>query len=179
MQPIYPSTENLKRKYLDSKAISKLTKTLIDQAFSRIKETFSDRILSEFKLIPKAEALINIHYPESPEVLKKAQFRLKFEELFFIQLRLLKLKISRINKFKGQVFNSAQLVTEFYKKHIPFELTDAQKRVVKEAYKDMRSGNQMNRLLQGDVGSGKTIVAFLCMLLAVNGKAQSAMMAPT
>ena len=179
LQPIYPSTENLKRKYLDSKAISKLTKTLIDQAFPRIKETFSDGILNEFKLISKAEALINIHYPESPEVLKKAQFRLKFEELFFIQLRLLKLKINRINKFKGQVFNSAQLVTEFYKKHIPFELTDAQKRVVKEAYKDMRSGHQMNRLLQGDVGSGKTIVAFLCMLLAVNGKAQSAMMAPT
>jgi ATP-dependent DNA helicase RecG len=112
-------------------------------------------------------------------MLSKALYRLKFEELFFIQMKLLMMKVSRMEKFKGHAFNSAELVTEFYEKHLPFELTRAQKRVVKEAYRDMRSGHQMNRLLQGDVGSGKTIVAFLCMLLAINGGTQTALMAPT
>ena len=112
-------------------------------------------------------------------MLKKAQYRLKFEELFYIQLRLLKLKIARIDKYKGQVFKDSTLLTQFYNKHLPFDLTDAQKRVIKEIYQDMKSGKQMNRLLQGDVGSGKTIVGFICMLLVVGSGVQASIMAPT
>ncbi|HMR58267.1 MAG TPA: ATP-dependent DNA helicase RecG, partial [Cyclobacteriaceae bacterium] len=112
-------------------------------------------------------------------LLSQARYRLKFEELFYIQLRLIKMKLVRQDKFKGIVFTDTAILTQFYKEHLPFELTDAQKRVIREIYTDMKSGKQMNRLLQGDVGSGKTIVAFICMLLAVGGGAQAALMAPT
>ena len=112
-------------------------------------------------------------------MLQLAQYRLKFEELYYVQLRLLQLKLARIDKFKGLVFNQSELLNEFYTNHLPFDLTNAQKRVVKEIYRDMRSGSQMNRLLQGDVGSGKTIVAFICLLIAIGNGTQGAIMAPT
>jgi ATP-dependent DNA helicase RecG len=144
-----------------------------------IRETLTPALMESEKLISKKEAVINIHLPKNNEWLLAAQKRLKFEELFYIQLRLLKLKLVRQEKFKGIVFNDAALVTEFYNKHLPFELTGAQKRVIKEIYADMRTGRQMSRLLQGDVGSGKTIVAFICMLVVIGGGYQCALMAPT
>ncbi len=179
LQPVYHTTEKLKRKFLDSKAVSKLQEQLLALAASYINETLPQDITDRFKLISKKEALMHIHFPQSHEWLQKALFRLKFEELFYIQLRLLKMKLGRTEKFKGQVLDKPELLTRFYKKHLPFELTNAQKRVIKEIYADVRSGRQMNRLLQGDVGSGKTMVAFISMLLAIGSGAQAAMMAPT
>ncbi len=179
LQPVYSTTEKLKVKYVDSKFIGKLQRTLLEQSFKKIPENLSQPIIDQFKLIARHHAIVNIHFPANNDMLTKARFRLKFEELFFIQLRLLTMKVARLDKFRGQIFNSAELVTNFYENHIPFELTGAQKKVIKEIYRDMRSGKQMNRLLQGDVGSGKTIVAFLSMLLVVDGGAQAALMAPT
>jgi len=179
LQPVYSTTEKLKSRYLDSKAILKLQATLLQDAVKHIKETLSEHLRSAYSLMDKIQSMVQIHFPDNHETLKKATFRLKFEELFYIQIRLLKMKIARIEKFKGIQFNQTDLITRFYNDFLPFQLTGAQKRVIKEIYADMCSGHQMNRLLQGDVGSGKTIVAFLCMLLAINGKAQSALMAPT
>lgn len=127
----------------------------------------------------KKEALVNIHFPKDQKLLAKAQYRLKFEEFFYLQLRLIKLKLTRIEKFKGQVFNSTAILTDFYNNHLPFKLTNAQKKVIKEIYRDLKSGKQMNRLIQGDVGSGKTIVSFLCMLVVIGNNSQTALMAPT
>ena len=179
LTPVYPLTEKLKSRFLDNKSITKLQRELLNVSAEKIRETLPASLLSEHGLVDKKTALLNIHFPESFEMLSRAQQRLKFEELFYIQLRLLKLKLVRQEKFKGQIFNNAGLVTEFYNNHLPFELTDAQKRVVKEIYADLRTGKQMNRLLQGDVGSGKTIVGFICMLLAIGSGAQCALMAPT
>lgn len=179
LQPVYHTTEKLKLRFIDSKAISKFIGQLLLQAIPYINETLPQYIIDKFRLISKAEALSHVHFPESPELLEKARKRLKFEELFYIQLKLLSLKQTRKDTFKGIVFNDASLVTQFYNHHLPFELTGAQKRVIKEIYQDMRSGKQMNRLLQGDVGSGKTMVAFICMLLAIGSGAQAALMAPT
>ncbi len=179
LQPVYHTSEKMKAKFLDSKALSKMVRQVMLLAEQHIQETLPQNLIDQFGLIDKKLALWHIHFPGNNELLKKAQFRLKFEELFYIQLRLLKLKISRIDKFKGQVFNDSSLLTKFYNEHLPFDLTGAQKRVIKEIYQDMRSGRQMNRLLQGDVGSGKTIVAFICMLLVVSRGAQATMMAPT
>jgi len=179
LQPVYSTTEKLKSRYLDSKALMKLQAALLEKSTNHINETLPESILDHFKLISKREAMIQIHFPDDHNILQKAQFRLKFEELFYVQLKLLKMKVSRVKKYQGSIFNRTDLITNFYENHLTFELTSAQKRVIKEIYKDMCSGNQMNRLLQGDVGSGKTIVAFLCMLLAINGAAQAALMAPT
>lgn len=179
LQPVYHTSEKMKAKYLDSKALSKMIRQVVMLAEGRIQETLPDHLIQQFSLIEKKFALWHIHFPSNAELLQKAQFRLKFEELFFIQLKLLKNKVSRIDKFKGQVFNNSGLLTQFYNDHLPFNLTNAQKRVIKEIYQDMKSGKQMNRLLQGDVGSGKTIVAFICMLLVVGSGAQASMMAPT
>lgn len=179
LHPVYSTTETLKKRFLDSKAIAKLQRTLLQLAESRIRETLPQHLINDHGLIEKREALFNIHFPQNSNLLQKARFRLKFEELFYVQIRLLKLKLARMAKFRGQVFPDTELLTAFYKNHLPFDLTDAQKRVIKEIYHDMKSGQQMNRLLQGDVGSGKTIVAFICMLLAVGSGAQAAMMAPT
>ncbi|MCK5281369.1 MAG: ATP-dependent DNA helicase RecG, partial [Cyclobacteriaceae bacterium] len=179
LQPIYPSTEKLRTRYLDSKGISKLQKTLIPEAGQHIKESLSRDILNQYKLIYKKDALENIHFPQSQNILLKAQYRLKFEEFFYLQLRLIKLKLTRKEKFKGQIFNSTNILTDFYHNHLPFELTDAQKKVIREIYKDLKSGKQMNRLIQGDVGSGKTIVSFICMLVVIGNRAQVALMAPT
>lgn len=179
LHPVYPLTEKLRTRHLDSKAISKLQQELLVLSKNRIHETLPVSILAQFKLLDKQQALVNIHFPQSHELLAQAQNRLKFEELFYVQLRLLKMKLIRKDKFKGQVFNDATLLTKFYKDFLPFELTGAQKRVIKEIYADVKSGHQMNRLLQGDVGSGKTIVAFVCALLAIGANTQCALMAPT
>jgi ATP-dependent DNA helicase RecG len=179
LQPVYPLTDKLRNKHLDNRVLVKLQQQLLHLAHTYIRETLPASMLTAHKLIGKREAMIQIHFPKDVAQLAAAQQRLKFEELFYIQLRLLKLKLVRQGKFKGQVFNDASIVTEFYNKHLPFPLTDAQKRVIREIYADLKSGKQMNRLLQGDVGSGKTIVAFICMLLVIGGGAQAALMAPT
>ncbi|HMG92467.1 MAG TPA: ATP-dependent DNA helicase RecG [Chryseolinea sp.] len=179
LQPVYPLTEKLRAKHIDSKAISKVMKGLLVQADNKIRETLPQRLLLHEKLLSKRESISNIHFPISQELLSQAQHRLKFEELFYIQLRLLKMKVVRQTKIAGQIFQNATLVTMFYNEHLPFTLTDAQKKVIKEIYSDLRSGKQMNRLLQGDVGSGKTIVAFICMLIVIGSDAQCALMAPT
>lgn len=179
LQPIYPLTEKLRSRYLDSKAISKLQRELLVLAKGKIRETLPERLLSQYNLIDKRTALFNIHFPQTHNLLARATHRLKFEELFYIQLRLLKLKLVRQEKSRGLIFNDAALLTKFYNEFLPFELTGAQKKVIREIYSDMKSGKQMNRLLQGDVGSGKTIVAFVCMLIAIGGGAQCALMAPT
>jgi len=178
-QPVYSTTDKLKTRFLDSKAISKLEKTLLATVNTHIEETLPDSLINKYSLISKRDALINIHFPKSHKHLQKAQYRLKFEELFYVQLRLLKLKLTRLEKFKGKVLNKTELLTKFYDKHLPFVLTDAQKRVIREIYTDMKSGKQMNRLIQGDVGSGKTIVSFICMLIAIDNGSQVALMAPT
>jgi ATP-dependent DNA helicase RecG len=179
LQPVYSITEYLRARRIESKAISKFIHDLLLLAKDRIRETLPDWILKKGGFLPKKESLIAIHFPPDHEVLSEAQRRLKFEELFYIQLRLLKLKLVRKEKYKGIIFNDASLVTTFYREHLPFSLTGAQKKVIKEIYADMKSGQQMNRLLQGDVGSGKTIVGFICMLLVAGSEAQCALMAPT
>jgi ATP-dependent DNA helicase RecG len=179
LQPVYPLTEKLRARHLDSKTISKLITDLLTLSKDKIRETLPSHLLQTEKFLSKKDALLNIHFPESHAMLSAAQHRLKFEELFYIQLRLLKLKLVREEKFKGRVFQDASLLTTFYTKHLPFPLTDAQKKVIKEIYADLKSGKQMNRLLQGDVGSGKTIVAFICILVIAAGNSQSALMAPT
>ena len=177
--PVYSSTEKLRSKYLDSKGIAKLQASLWQSARNHIHESLPQSLINNFRLISKKEALQQIHFPENLQSMREAEKRLKFEELFYIQLRLLMMKITRTEQYQGQIFQGAELLTDFYNNHLPFQLTSAQKRVIKEAYKDMRSGNQMNRLIQGDVGSGKTIVAFICMLLVIGNDAQTALMAPT
>jgi ATP-dependent DNA helicase RecG len=178
-QPIYPLTEKLRKKYIDSKVIAGLQKSLLEIAFPYIRETLPEEIRQSFKLISKQEALYHIHLPQSEAWLHQARRRLKFEELFYNQLRLIKQNLVRKNIFPGQVFSSAALLTTFYQDHLPFALTNAQKKVIREIFEDMRSGKQMNRLLQGDVGSGKTIVAFISMLLAIDNGTQACLLAPT
>ena len=179
LQPVYSLTERSRSRYLDNKTISKLVRELLDLSKDRIRETLPENIIKQHGFLPKSSAIHSIHFPESEEVLERARARLKFEELFYIQLRLIKMKLVRQNKFRGIVFQDTALLTTFYNSHLPFPSTNAQKRVIKEVYADLKSGKQMNRLLQGDVGSGKTIVAFICMLLALGGDTQSALMAPT
>lgn len=179
LQPVYSLSERLRTKHIDSKFISKIQQDLLRAAQQHLRETLPDHLLQKHLLVSKKVAINNIHFPKDYAHLTLAQHRLKFEELFFIQLRLIKMKLVRQEKFRGQVFNDTSVLTTFYNQHLPFPLTDAQKRVVKEIYADMKSGKQMNRLLQGDVGSGKTIVAFITILLAVGGNAQSALIAPT
>jgi ATP-dependent DNA helicase RecG len=179
LQPVYSLSEKLRTRHMDSRFLLKLVEEVLRMAQPHIRETLPRPLLEAERLIEKKNALRQIHFPKDISELNAAQHRLKFEELFYIQLRLLKLKLVRQEKYKGIVFQGASLVTEFYNNHLPFALTDAQKRVIKEIYADMRSGKQMNRLLQGDVGSGKTIVAFICALLVISGGGQVALMAPT
>jgi ATP-dependent DNA helicase RecG len=178
LQPVYSTTEKLKNKFLDSKGISRITKVLVDSVKGQIPETLPSYITEDEKLIDRNEAIKHIHFPADQKSLDKAKYRLKFEELFYIQLKLLKLRNAK-KAYRGQVFKSVNALTTFYKEHLPFDLTDAQKKVIKEIYKDLCSGKQMNRLVQGDVGSGKTIVAFICMLICIDNGAQSCLMAPT
>jgi ATP-dependent DNA helicase RecG len=179
LRPFYPSTEKLKSKNLNSRGIAKLTKLLISQ-IETLPETLSPQVINRFKFVSRHTAIINIHYPENKELLNKATTRLKFEELFFIQLALLRYKYVRTIRLKGHVFKLVgDNFNTFYKRYLPFELTNAQKRVIKEIRADMGSGHQMNRLLQGDVGSGKTLVALMCMLIAIDNGFQASLMAPT
>jgi ATP-dependent DNA helicase RecG len=179
LQPVYPLSEKLRNKYIDNKFILKRQQDVLKGALGHIRETLPIQLLQQHQLIGKKESIINIHFPKNQEWLVSAQRRLKFEELFYIQLRLIKMKLVRQGKFNGLVLGDTTMLTEFYKEHLPFDLTGAQKKVVREIYYDMKSGRQMNRLLQGDVGSGKTIVGFISMLLALGGGAQAALMAPT
>jgi ATP-dependent DNA helicase RecG len=180
MQGVYPSTEKLTNKFLHSKGIAKLSHELLAQVAEYIPETLSIEIRKEYKLISKREALLNVHFPKSEELLKQAHRRLKFEEFFFIQLALLKMKRHKKQTYKSYRFSNIGIhFNEFYKKQLSFELTGAQKRVLKEIRADVASGKQMNRLVQGDVGSGKTIVALMVMLMAKDNGFQSCMMAPT
>ena len=179
-QPLYNTSDKAKKKGLDSKAISKLIYTLLSQPQLSIPETLSESIINSVKLIPLEEAIYNIHYPASGTLLSKAILRLKFDELFFTQLKMLKIKLITSQKIKGYRFDKVgDYFNTFYKEHLPFELTGAQKRVIKEIRADVGSGRQMNRLLQGDVGSGKTITALLIMLIAKDNNYQSCLMAPT
>ncbi len=180
MQPVYPSTEKLANKGISNKVINKMMQQLFVETQALFSENLPSYLLDELKLIPKNAALFNIHFPKSQDLLAKAQFRLKFEELFFIQLQLITKNLIRKNKIKGMPFEKVgENFNNFYKNHLPFDLTNAQKRVLKEIRNDLGSNAQMNRLLQGDVGSGKTIVALMCMLLAKDNGFQSCLMAPT
>ena len=180
MQAIYPSTETLANRGISNRVIIKMMQQLFLETQNLFSETLPDYLLDELKLIPKKVALFNIHFPQSSEALAKAQFRLKFEELFFIQLQLITKNLIQKHKIKGHPFtNVGENFNDFYQNHLPFELTNAQKRVIKEIRTDMGSNAQMNRLLQGDVGSGKTIVAFMSMLLAIDNGFQACLMAPT
>ncbi len=180
LQPIYNSTEKLKKSFLDSKGIQKLIHLIIELHINEVRETLPTYILEKYKLISRKEALIQIHFPKDTVKLQHAERRLKFEELFFIQLQLLHNKQLRSLKFKGAMFSEVgDKINTFYNDILPFELTNAQKRVIKEIRLDTQRGIQMNRLIQGDVGSGKTVVALMSMLLANDNGYQACMMAPT
>lgn len=180
IQGIYPSTEVLRNNYLGNKAIVRLLTNLLKSVWGKIEETLPSYLLEQYKLMNLQDALLNIHFPQSQDLMAKARARLKFEELFYIQLTLLKQRNGRIEKNKGVVFSVVgDNFNHFYRNNLPFDLTGAQKRVVKEMRSDMGSGKQMNRLLQGDVGSGKTLVALLAMLIAIDNDYQACMMAPT
>ena len=171
----------MKRTSLNSHALEKLMKNLF-QALQKenFEETLSPSLIAAHQLMPLTDALYNIHFPQNPELLRKAQYRLKFEELFYVQLNILRYTKERRNKFRGLVFERVgEIFNTFYAHHLPFQLTGAQKRVIKEMRRDMGSGRQMNRLLQGDVGSGKTLVALMTMLIALDNGFQACMMAPT
>jgi len=180
LQPVYNSTEKLKKFNLDSKGLQRLIAGLLDQVIPQVPETLPQYIIDKYQLPDKRMALLNIHFPKNQKDLSAAERRLKFEELFFIQLQLLHNKHLRQLKFKGATFEKVgEKVNRFYKEFLPFELTNAQKRVVKEIRIDTQRGVQMNRLVQGDVGSGKTAVALMSMLLANDNGYQACMMAPT
>ena len=179
IRPVYPTTEKLKRKYINTRFFNRIIDEVVRKTIPQIKENLSNGVVTKNNLISRASALQNIHLPKSKRMVEEAKKRLKFEELFFLQLQILQLKNTRLKAFPGYVFKKKKLLNNFYKKHLPFELTNAQKKVIKECYQNMCSGKQMNRLIQGDVGSGKTIVAFLCMLFVVEDNSQVAFMAPT
>ncbi|UBM57713.1 ATP-dependent DNA helicase RecG [Marinilongibacter aquaticus] len=178
--PIYPLTEKLRKKYIDSKLIGQLCQNALLELGERgMPENLPAFLCEKFKMIPRHQALYLIHHPKSFSHVKHARRRLKFEELFYNQLNLIQQKLVKREHSDGQVFDRTDLLTTFYEEHLPFELTNAQKKVIKEIFFDLKSGKQMNRLLQGDVGSGKTIVSFICMLLAISSGAQCCLMAPT
>lgn len=180
LQPAYNSTEKLKQFTLDSKGLQKLIAGLLEQTARYIHENLPAYILNRFKLAGRQESYRNIHFPNDASQLKEAQYRLKFEELFFLQLKLLKNKLTRTQKFKGNIFDKVgHYFNDFYHDKLPFPLTNAQKRVLKEIRTDTQRGVQMNRLLQGDVGSGKTVVALMSMLIAIDNGFQACIMAPT
>ena len=181
LEPVYPSTEKLKARGLGGRQIARLTHVLFEMLQEQdVPENLPVKVLTSLKLVPRYRAYSHIHFPPSPAHYEQAVRRLKFEELFITQLRMGMVKIQRHRFSKGLLFNQVgSLFNSFYENHLPFPLTEAQKRVIREIRKDMGSGKQMNRLLQGDVGSGKTIVALLCMLIAADNGYQSCLMAPT
>lgn len=180
MQPVYPSTEKLTKGGISNRMLGNAMQQVLLQSQHYIAESLSEPVLNHFKMMSKQEALLNIHFPKSQNHLAKAQFRLKFEELFYIQLGLIRKNFLHKSRVKGYPFERVgRYLNDFYSNHLPFELTRAQKRVVREIRNDMGSQAQMNRLLQGDVGSGKTIVAFMSMLIALDNNFQACLMAPT
>ncbi len=180
VQPVYPTTEKLKALGLESRSIQKLIASLINDPQFFVKEVFPSSVIKDYALIPRQTAIKEIHFPSNEEILAKAQFRIKLEEFFSIQMKMIQLRGTRKQLFKGSKIESVgELFNEFYHKHLPFELTNAQKRVLKEIRADMGTGKQMNRLVQGDVGSGKTIVAFMSMLMLLDSGYQCCMMVPT
>ncbi len=180
LQPYYNTTEKMKRGMLNSRALEKLAANMFSLLVEPLPETLPYWLVEKYHLLTLDEALRNIHFPKNPELLRKAQYRLKFEELFYVQLNILRYSKDRQRKFRGLIFGKVgETFNMFYEKNLPFELTNAQKRVIKEIRKDMGSGRQMNRLLQGDVGSGKTLVALMSMLIAIDNGYQACLMAPT
>jgi ATP-dependent DNA helicase RecG len=180
MQPIYPSTEKLSNKGITNRVVNTIMQNLFLETKGQFVETLSVSLISELKLLSKSDALFNVHFPKSQELLARAQFRLKFEELFYIQLQLIIKNLIHKSKIKGFPFTKVgHYFNTFFKEHLPFELTNAQKRVIKEIRADLGSNAQMNRLLQGDVGSGKTIVALMAVLIALDNDFQTCLMAPT
>ena len=180
LQPYYNTTEKMKRGGLNSHVLEKLMKNAFSLMQAPLIETLSGMVISEHRLMSLDEALKAIHFPQNPEQLRRAQYRLKFEELFYVQLNILRYSKDRQYKFRGLVFEKVgEVFNTFYTQNLPFQLTGAQKRVIKEIRKDMGSGRQMNRLLQGDVGSGKTLVALMTMLIALDNGYQACLMAPT
>ncbi len=180
LQPYYTTTEKMKSHFLNSKAVQKIIATLWKVIPRSLPETLPAAVIARAHVIYLSEALYNIHFPQSPDVLRKAQFRLKFEELFYLQLNILRYTRQRMRRLGGFPFGTiGEHFNRFYRECLPFELTGAQKRVLKEIRADVGSGRQMNRLLQGDVGSGKTLVALMAMLMAVDNGYQACMMAPT
>ncbi len=180
LRPYYNTTEKMKRSSLNSQAIEKLMGHMMELLQEPLAETLTPAILSEHHLMSLTEALKHIHFPQNAEMLRKAQYRLKFEELFYVQLNILRYAKDRQQRYRGYVFEHVGTIfNTFYAQNLPFELTGAQKRVLKEIRRDMGMGRQMNRLLQGDVGSGKTLVALMSMLIALDNGFQACMMAPT
>ena len=180
LQPYYNTTEKMKRGGLNSHAMEKLMKNAFALFQSPMAESLSEKVVKEHHLMSLDEALHAIHFPQNPDQLRRAQYRLKFEELFYIQLNILRYAKERHQKYRGLRFEKVgDVFNTFYSQNLPFQLTGAQKRVIKEIRKDMGSGRQMNRLLQGDVGSGKTLVALMSMLIALDNGYQACMMAPT
>lgn len=180
LQALYNTSEKLKNHSITTRTIHKLQNTLLQKISNQLTENLPDYVIKKNKLLPLQESLLNIHFPQSAELLKKAEFRLKFDELFYIQLNILKLRSTRQSIKQGFIFPTVgNFLNTFYSKNLPFELTNAQKRVIKEIRKDLNSGVQMNRLLQGDVGSGKTLVALMVMLIALDNGFQACLMVPT
>ena len=180
LMAMYNTTEKMKEHSLNSKAMQKIIGNALGMVKGRLEETLSADVVKMANLIPFHDAIENIHFPKNPLLLRDAEFRLKFEELFFIQLNIVRYAADRKARLNGFLFSRVgKYLNTFYRKHLPFELTQAQKRVIKEIRKDTASGKQMNRLLQGDVGSGKTLVAVMCMLIAMDNGFQSCLMAPT
>ena len=180
LQSFYNTSEKLKNNFITSRTIHKLQNKVLSTVYGKMPETLPEHMINNPALTGLNDALLNIHFPQSSVALKKAEYRLKFEELFYLQLSILKQKSERNQKINGFVFTKVgDLLNNFYHRHLPFELTSAQKRVLREIRKDTGSGKQMNRLLQGDVGSGKTLVAIMSMLIAIDNGFQACLMAPT
>lgn len=180
MQPYYMTTERMKKAGINSRAMEKMTKTLVTKLPETLPETLPTYITGPLHLISRLEALRQIHYPHNAREMQQARYRLKFEELFYVQLNILRYASDHRRKYRGYIFSRAGAqLNDFYRNHLPFDLTNAQKRVVREIRDDMASGRQMNRLLQGDVGSGKTLVALMAMLIAIGNGYQACIMAPT
>lgn len=176
----YNTTEKMKKHFLNSKAIQKIISSALNSAINNLPETLPTYILQESKLMSIKEAMWNVHIPSNPQILRDAQYRLKFEELFYIQLNILRYTTDRKTKLKGFIYSQVgENFNSFYEKNLPFPLTGAQKRIIREIRQDMATGQQMNRLLQGDVGSGKTLVALMIMLIALDNGFQACLMAPT
>lgn len=180
LQAVYPSTEKLKARYLDSKGIRKIMENLLLEVNGKVEETLPEYLVEEYKLMSRGRAYLEIHRPQTHEIINKAKGRLKFDELFYIQMKILRSKVANKKKFRGFIFKEVgENFNKLYKDILPFDLTGAQKRVLKDVRRDVASGLHMNRLVQGDVGSGKTLVALMAMLLAIDNGYQACLMAPT